>query len=83
MARITVYIPDDVERELRKRAKRVGGSLSSFVAGLIRSQGLTRGWPDEFIGLFGSWEGSFPVPEDSPPDDVRFVARWSRSQRPR
>ena len=85
MAQVTIYIPDDLERELRKRATRTGKSLSSVVVDLARRQLRPGGWPDELVELYGSWEGDFPVPEDPPPDEVAFEVRETarRPRRPR
>ena len=75
MAQVTIYIPDDLERELRQRAKRSGKSLSSVVADLARRQLHPVGWPEDFKALAGSWEGEFEVPDDPPPDEVALMVR--------
>jgi hypothetical protein len=75
MAQLTIYLPDDLERALRKRAKRSGQSLSSVVADLARREFRPDGWPSEFEDLFGSWEGELPEPDDPPPDEVAFEVR--------
>ena len=75
MAQVTIYIPDDLERELRQRAKRSGRSLSSVVADLARRQLHPVGWPDDFKELSGAWEGILEIPEDAPPEEVAFEVR--------
>ena len=85
VAQVTIYLPDDLARELRRLAKRSGQSLSSVVAGFARRQIRPAAWPDGFESLVGAWEGDLPVPEDPPPDEVSFVVRESRAKpkRPR
>jgi hypothetical protein len=71
MAQVTIYLPDDVARDVKARARRAGKSLSAYLTTLARREGSrgARGddWPKEFWELFGSWEGDFPIPEDRPP----------------
>ena len=81
MAQVTIYLPDDFERELKQRAKRARRSLSSLIAELARAQLRPQAWPPEFEKLFGSWEGDFPIPEDPPPDEVRFEVREAKPPR--
>jgi len=85
MAQITIYLPDDLARDLRQRAKRSGKSLSSVVAELARLQFRPGAWPDAVKEAFGSWEGAFPEPEDACPDEVTFEVSEApaRRQRPR
>ena len=73
MAQVTIYLPDEVARDVRARAKRAGMSLSAYVTALASqtSRAAAREWPKDFLKLLGSWEGAFPVPDDPPPrDDV-------------
>jgi hypothetical protein len=75
MAQVTIYLPDDVARDVRARAKRAGKSLSAYIAALARGERQARSkgdqWPKEFWELYGSWEGDFPIPDDpAPADDV-------------
>jgi hypothetical protein len=73
MAQVTIYLPKDVEKELRAGARRAKKSLSAYIVELATArQGPKRkkGWPKELLDLYGSWEGDFPVPERPPPRDV-------------
>jgi hypothetical protein len=71
MAQVTIYLPDEVARDVRARAKRAGKSLSAYITELARGRAQAKGgegeWPQEFWRLFGSWEGPFPLPDDPPP----------------
>ena len=70
MSQITIYLPDDVEREVRRAARRARVSVSAFLAGLARKLVSPERWPSRFDRLYGSWEGEFPVAADPPPEDV-------------
>jgi hypothetical protein len=73
MAQVTIYLPKEVEKELRAGAKRAKKSLSAYIVDLAMERQHPRkkkGWPKELLDLFGSWEGDFPVPERPPPRDV-------------
>ena len=83
MAQVTIYMPDQLEKELRRRAKRTGRSLSSIVTELARAQLHPQEWPEEFKQLFGSWEGDFPEPDDPPPAEVALEVRGRKPRRPR
>jgi hypothetical protein len=68
MAQVTIYLPDDLEREAKQRARKAGKSLSAFFAELLARQTRPGKWPREFVALAGTCE--LIVPEDPPPDDV-------------
>ncbi len=65
MAQLTIYLPDDVEREVRAGARRAGKSVSAYLAELAsKRKGGGKGWPKGFRKLFGSWEGELEEPAD-------------------
>lgn len=68
MAQVTLYIPDALEAELRKGAKRAKKSLSAYVADLASGKPAAKAWPREFLQTFGSWEGDLEAPTDLPPE---------------
>lgn len=53
MARITIYLPDEIERKARSAAKRKRISVSRWVAEEVR-HGLQDSWPAEFLAAAGS-----------------------------
>lgn len=71
MAQVTIYLPDEVARDVRARARRAGKSLSAYLTELARGRTAARddAWPKDFLELLGSWEGAFPIPDDPPPSD--------------
>jgi hypothetical protein len=68
MGQVTIYLPDEVERRVRRDAKRAGKSLSAFIADRVEPEAPT-GWPKEFIEVLGTWEGELNVGEDPPPPE--------------
>lgn len=71
MAQVTIYLPDELEKKVRREAKRARKSLSAYLAELAAGRRAPKkGWPEGFAALFGSWEGDFPQPEDALPGPV-------------
>ncbi len=70
MAQVTIYLPDDLERDLKRAARSSRKSLSSFLAELAARELRPGKWPTDFMDLFGSWEGELQVPEDVPPEET-------------
>lgn len=70
MAQLTLYIPDDLEADLREGARRAGKSVSAYVVDLTRRSLRPACWPEGFAELGGSWEGEFPAIQDPPPEPV-------------
>ncbi len=54
MSRLSLYLPRDVERRLRQRARRAQKSLSAYVRGLVTRELEGEDWPADFASLFGS-----------------------------
>ncbi len=64
MAQLTLYIPDALEKELKRAARRAKKSLSSYVVELAEQKFRPRRWSKEFLATYGSWAGKFPeIPE--------------------
>ncbi len=63
MSQVTIYLPDELEKELRAGARKAGKSLSAYVAELASGKKARRGkWSREFLATFGSWKGELEVP---------------------
>jgi len=74
MAQLTIYLPDDVARSVKARARRAKKSVSAYLVSLASEGSARRGrWPRTFLDTFGSWEGRFPRVDDPLPEPVR---RW-------
>ena len=70
VAQITIYVPDDVARRIKREAKLRKKSVSAFIAELAAGSGASPGWPRDFFRIQGSCKGSLAVPEDPPPDEL-------------
>jgi len=62
MPRLTIYITDDVERQVRRAAKAAKVSISKWVADRV-SQSVETSWPPEFLALAGAFP-DFPDADD-------------------
>lgn len=69
MARVTVYLPDEVLAVARKCAETEHCSLSAWVGGRIREATLTE-WPESLVDLLRHGTGDIVEPDDRPPQDV-------------
>jgi hypothetical protein len=69
MAQVTLYLSDDLEKRLKREARRAKKSLSAFISELALRKLKPEQWPAGFEGLYGSWQGDFPTPEDPPPEE--------------
>jgi hypothetical protein len=70
MAQITIYLPEEVARRIKRDAKRRNKSVSAFIAELATGRGTLSAWPKQFFRLQGSCRGSLQAPEDPPPDEL-------------
>jgi hypothetical protein len=76
MAQLTIYLPDEVEKRVRRDARRAKKSVSAYIADLATSREgrLTEAaWAKEVARLYGSWVGAFPELDDPPPDEVESL----------
>ena len=65
MAQLHCYVPEDIAREVQRKASQSGLSLSRYLAELVkRDAGIGAGWPEGYFDLFGKWEGA---PLERPP----------------
>lgn len=69
MPQLTIYLPDDLDKMLRREAKKAHKSVSAFVADLARRWARRSDWERRLRDLAGSWEGDFPEIEDLPADE--------------
>jgi hypothetical protein len=54
MAHLTIYLPDEVERQVRKSAKAAKLSVSKWVADRV-TESVNTSWPPEFLALAGAF----------------------------
>jgi len=57
MSQLHLYLPEELEREVRRRAAKRGLSVSAFLSKLVRSQ-VADEWPDGYFEtVVGGWKG--------------------------
>ena len=64
MAQVNLYVPDDLEALIKKKAKTQGKSVSSFVLEAVRDKIVPSKWSREFLSLLESDSADFPDVED-------------------
>jgi hypothetical protein len=69
MAQLHFYVPDDIEKLVRKQAEEAHLPLSRFLAELVKKEAAQHsGWPDGYLDqVFGGWEGD-PLRRESEGD---------------
>ena len=77
MGQLSIYLPDELEKQLRRHARRARKSVSAYIAQL-ESAGAVRevnaaGHPLDVLGLFGSVP-DLKAPADAPPEVPSFGA---------
>ena len=68
MAQVTIYVPDEVARQIRRDARRARKSVSAYIVDLIQRRERHCDWPSDFAKLFGSCE--LPAVDDEPPEET-------------
>lgn len=58
MSQLHFYVPDEVETQIRVKAKQMNLPLSRYLAELVkRETSLQNHWPEGYFELFDQWEG--------------------------
>ncbi len=70
MPQLNVYVPESLEKKIRREAKLSQKSLSAYVTDLMKAR-MDRGhWrPDFFTKIVGGWKGGFPEIERPAPEE--------------
>jgi hypothetical protein len=58
MRQLTIYLEDEIEKRVRREARREGISVSKWIANRIES-GPPKQWPPEALAELGTWK-DFP-----------------------
>lgn len=70
MPQLNVYVPESLERRIRKEAKHSRKSVSAFVMDLVKEKVDRGGWrPDFFSKIVGGWKGDFPEIDRPAPEE--------------
>lgn len=59
MAQLHFYVPDEMEAQIRLKAKQANIPLSRYLAGLVKQEaGQPSQWPEGYFErVFGQWQG--------------------------
>lgn len=70
MSQLNFYVPDEIEEQIKKAAKKEGKSISSFLADLVKAKFKPKTWSEGFFSeLAGGWNGEFPEIERLTPQE--------------
>lgn len=70
MAQLTIYLPEDLIREARERARSEDRSVSAWVAELVRRETTNKQWPKSLVDLLERGGADLVEPDDPPPEDT-------------
>ncbi|MBI2982397.1 MAG: ribbon-helix-helix protein, CopG family [Deltaproteobacteria bacterium] len=75
MSQLNVYVPDDLAKEIRHKARESGESISRFLSRLFRKEvGKKKGWDKNFFTkIVGGWKGELSEVERSGPEERDFL----------
>jgi hypothetical protein len=74
MSQVTLYLPDALEAQARKRAQESGKSLSGYLTSLLAREVAPLEWPPALLSVLDEGSGSIGIPDDPPPEDVEPLA---------
>ena len=70
MPQISIYLSEEVNRELRLKARKARKSFSAYLVDLARKDLRPTSWPDAFSRLYGSCAGELSEIGDLRPEDI-------------
>lgn len=56
MSQLHCYVPDELAKQLKKKAEQSHLSVSKYLSMLIKRE-VENQWPENYFDLFGSWQG--------------------------
>ena len=73
MAQLYFYVPDEISRKLKEKAKSKNLSLSKYLARIVKKE-IDTGWPEGYFDeVCGNWEGDFPEIERPKPEKLEGI----------
>jgi hypothetical protein len=71
MSQLHFYVSDEIEKQIRFKAKQANLPLSKYLAEVVKREALdTQAWPEHYIDLFNAWQGEpLERPEALPLED--------------
>jgi len=74
MAQITIYLPDSIANQVRKRAAGADKSLSAYVAEIVARDATEGRWPKTLLDLLERGGADLVEPADPSPEDPEQIA---------
>lgn len=72
MSQLHFYVPDEVETQIRMKAKQANLPLSKYLAELVKRETSAQNqWPAGYFELFDAWQGEPQVKPDELPMETR------------
>ena len=73
MSQVTLYLPDPLEAQARKRAEAAGKSLSGYLTALLAREVAPPEWSAALLSVLNEGEGDIEVPEDPSPEEAEVL----------
>jgi hypothetical protein len=73
MSQVTLYLPDALEAQARKRAGESGKSLSGYLTALLAREVAPPEWSTALLSVLDEGSGEIEIPDDLPPDEVEAL----------
>jgi len=72
MGQLTIYLPDEIEKTVRREAKRARKTVSAYITSLAKHEEPRdkNGYPIGYFELFGSMPGFEVPPRDRTPPEI-------------
>jgi hypothetical protein len=72
MSQLHFYVPDEVETQIRLKAKQANLPLSKYLAKIVKREALDQNqWPANYFELFDLWKGEAQARPEQLPLEVR------------
>lgn len=72
MSQLHFYVPDEIETQIRMKAKQANLPLSKYLAELVKRETSAQNqWPAGYFDLFDAWQGEPQVRPDELPMETR------------
>lgn len=72
MSQLHFYVPDEIETQIKIKAKQANLPLSKYLAQIIKRDVLAQNqWPTNYFELFDAWEGKPQAELDDLPLETR------------
>ncbi|HLE10303.1 MAG: hypothetical protein A2504_04610 [Bdellovibrionales bacterium RIFOXYD12_FULL_39_22] len=59
MGQVTLYLPQEIEKAVKKEAKKNHKSISAYVSEILSQKVSPKKWSSAFLKVCGTWEEEF------------------------